>query len=443
MDAQLVEATVESTVTAVEAPGSGWMSAAGWRSLWQSCIMLIALVSAAMNGLGRISSRSAAERIPVVPASLVQTTVLECNSFIPEISITGLVVASEQTPVHVETSGRISEVVAVHGETVQEGSVILRLRSPELDNRLDEAQRSVADAERELKRLELRSRQEGVESQVTLVQSRNAYNDALRTHESDVELFRLGFLSRQKLRLSREREERLRLSFEALVHREQTAQKSNQLLHDERQTQLHRAQQRSQQLMAEVAALDVRAKVRGVLDLGIRKDTLVVGKQVSAWTEIGNIYQRESLQAEFPIDDAQDCDIEIGQIACIQFGGGNYRVPIQRRFRVGDRLVAVADLPLELLNNKLFSGSQIQGFVQGLALESATILPGADADYKSQPAVYRVRDDNAISTEVTWGGSNTDGVCVAQGLAAGDIIVTSDVSHFVGDAKTFRIDRSR
>ena len=196
------------------ASGGGMPAHSGWRQTWHSCVMLLALAGTVVNGLQRISVNSDNAAVPGQADSQSPTTIAETDEPVTaELKLTGTVTAHEATTIYAESGGRITEILVSAGDVVAPGSPLVRLSNPKLRHQLSAANRDVAAANRELERLDLRINQERAESQVTLLQSRNTLDESVRTYESDTELFKLGFISRQKLRSSRERLERLRMSF--------------------------------------------------------------------------------------------------------------------------------------------------------------------------------------------------------------------------------------
>lgn len=359
-----VDSHLAQTVTNV-ARQTSVVSHISWKHLGNTAVVTVALVTAGINSfLGNDDVEKQPNMETQAVPTMTATSSLE-KERVP-IELTGTVMATERELVYAKSPGRIQEVFVTDGETVQSGQPILRLENPMLSRQLDDAKRNVAAAKRELERFVLQKDQERAESQITLLQVRNAYQEALRKYDNDGEMYKLGFISRQQLRHSKEGEERARLSFETRVQREATTDKSNELRREEHVTQLHKSEQRLTQILSDLAALEVSSASNGTVDLAASGIPLEIGRQLSAWTVVAHVYQQECLCIQFKLDQVAMNEVTMGQEANVCILGKRFPTRIAGISTFEKSYVAIADLPEDAVFSTLRPGQEIQGILGGL-----------------------------------------------------------------------------
>lgn len=337
MNSQLAKVAVDAVATSTTDAGLAF----SWRSVANAALVLIAVASA---GLNRLPNRSG---VPTNTSQLLLHTSgiatakahLDANE---NIEIRGTVFALDSQPILAKSSGRVEQLHVSDGDQVESGAPLIRLQNASLEKNLENARRSVAAAKRNLERLTLRVDLERAESQVELLKSRNDYEESLRIHESDSEMFKRGFISRQRLRFSRERLARQRLSFETRVQREATTDRSNALHIEENEIKLAQAERQLTDAETKVAALAIHSTTTGKVDFQPGK-TISPGCQVSEWTTVARIYQPNSLRIQFRISEHKA--LRVGTVIDIEIFGQHRRTQIEAISQIDGTTVAVAAIP--------------------------------------------------------------------------------------------------
>ena len=336
MTSQIAQAAADAVVSTTS--GAGLFS---WRTITNAGVVLVAIASAGINRLPTNSHPSVSD---VQSNALAATQFVAAKASTTEpIEIHGTIFALDPQPILAKSPGRIQTVLVQNGDTVTAGQTLIQLQNPRLKDNLDEAARAVATAKRDHERLTLRIDLESAESQVALLQSRNDHAESLRNYESDTELFKRGFISRQRLRISRERETRQRLSFETRVQREATTDRSNALHVEESELKLQRCEQRLADIKSQIHELSVRAQADGIVDWSIGRKPVAIGQELSAWDTVASIYQSNCLRIRLDVDEFPE--VRIGTIVDFERFGKTHRTTVESISHVDGQNVAVASIP--------------------------------------------------------------------------------------------------
>ena len=115
-------------------------------------LLPVAAVSATLCGCGSKAEKHgvSAANLPTVP---VQVQTVENKSRMMTDEVVGTVRAKLRATLEARLSGRIAEMPVALGEKVQKGQVIARLDAAEVAARLDQAQASLEEADRDWKRV--------------------------------------------------------------------------------------------------------------------------------------------------------------------------------------------------------------------------------------------------------------------------------------------------
>ncbi len=374
-----------------------------------------------------ISRWSAAEQ-SIERARLRFATVTR-GDLVHDIAVQGRVVAASRPTLFSPSAGIVSLRVR-EGERVSEGDVLAVVESPELDNRLQQEQASLAASSSDLSRLELSVRQQNLvnEQRVELLEVR--VDAARRLVERNQKLADAGLVNEIELESARDD---LRIQSLELDQARRTVDLEREMLEFEvRDARLRRDRQNLLVRDAErqVEELTLRSPFDGlVATLSVEdRDAVVRGQALVGVVDLGE------LEVEVAIPESYADDVAPGVEALVVVDGVDHRgiltrvAPEVRNSQVEGRVAFESGTPSGLRQNQrlatrliLDHRSDVLKVSRGPFLES-----GAGR------RVYVVDDGLARLREISVGAVSVTEVEILDGLEHGEEVVLSDLSRFEG-----------
>jgi RND family efflux transporter MFP subunit len=130
------------------------------RRLWAHLLALPAGI-VLLAGCGKAHRGSTAAQ-PELPSVQVRTQTVEAKPLASNEEVVGTVRASLRATIEARTTGRITDLPVVLGQRIRAGELIARLDAPEIKARLEQAEASLQQAERDSKRMASLSNTEAV-----------------------------------------------------------------------------------------------------------------------------------------------------------------------------------------------------------------------------------------------------------------------------------------
>ena len=389
---------------------------------------LLALALAVL-GLSRLDPA-----VPSVERNTVWTDTVRFGTMVRTVRGPGTLVPEQRRWVTAVTAGRVEEIRILPGTEVQPETVFLRLSNPDVEVQLLEARQQLSDAQARLVSLRLdlengRLRQAGLVAQVRTqaMEAGRQYGINRTLAERDPELVARAELERTR-EIAEELETRLALEEEGLDLLE--ASLGEQL--EAQRTQVARLEAIVAFNEDRVRSLDVVAGVRGVL----AELPLEEGQWVTAGGTLARVVQPGRLKAEIRIPQTQAQDIAVGQEAEIDTRNDTIRGRVTRidpSVQAGTVTVDIA-LPQELPRSARPDLS-VDGTVTIEQLEDVHFVGRpAFGQAGSRIGIFRLVEGGAYAarTSVLLGQSSVNEIEVREGLAAGDIVILSDMSQWDG-----------
>ncbi|MDE0083983.1 MAG: HlyD family efflux transporter periplasmic adaptor subunit [Gammaproteobacteria bacterium] len=387
---------------------------------------LLALALAVL-GLSRLDPA-----VPSVERNTVWTDTVRFGTMVRTVRGPGTLVPEQRRWVTAVTAGRVEEIRILPGTEVEPETVFLRLSNPDVEVQLLEARQQLSDAQARLVSLRLdlengRLRQAGLVAQVRTqaMEAGRQYGINRTLADRDPELVARAELERTR-EIAEELETRLALEEEGL-----------ELLEASLGEQLEAQRTQVERLAAIVAfnedrvrSLDVAAGVQGVL----AELPLEEGQWVTAGGTLARVVQPGRLKAEIRIPQTQAQDIAVGQEAEIDTRNDTIRGRVTRidpSVQAGTVTVDVA-LPQELPRSARPDLS-VDGTVTIERLEEVHFVGRpAFGQAESRIGIFRLVEGGtyAARTSVLLGQSSVNEIEVREGLAAGDIVILSDMSQW-------------
>jgi multidrug efflux pump subunit AcrA (membrane-fusion protein) len=391
------------------------------RSLWIAGASAAAIAAAA--GLAR-----AGRAAPVVERATIRIDEVRRGPMLRQVRAPGSLVPVEVRLITADSAGRVERLLVRRGASVAADTALLELSNPDVNLQSLEAERQLAAAEAQL--VELRNTLEGQRlQQVALLASLRAERaEAERRAGADAQLAGKGFASEAEAARSAERraelderlgveERRLTLLGEGLAERSAAWRAQIAKLRDV-------AAFRRRQL----EGLRVRAGAEGV----VHELPLELGQWVTPGQLLARLAVGAGLRADLRVPEAQAKDVAVGQPVDVDTRNG---IAPGRVARIApsahDGSVTVeVDLP----------GGPPPGARADLSVDGEILVERlADVLYLGRPvgavpggrmALYRLSADGSAAERVTvrLGRASATTIELADGLAAGDRVVLSDMA---------------
>jgi len=344
----------------------------------------------------------------------------------------GALVPEQIQFVQADTDGRVERIFVLPGAEVKADTVLLELSNPELKQASFDADWELKATDAQLAKLKVQLESDRLTLKAATATLKSEYEQAKLEAEADDNLSQRGLVAILAARRTRARANdlgaRLQIEEERLKISEQSAQA---------QLAVHEAQVQKVQALCDlkrrqVAALQVRAGIDGVLQQIGDTTTLQLGQRVTPSATLAKIVEPTKLKAEIKIAETQARDVQIGQSAIIDTRNGvisgrvvrvdpsvfngtvTVDVKLEGLLPRGARpdLSVNATIELERLEDVLYIGRPMQG----------------EAD--SAASVFKVvsNEREALRARVKFGRTSVNAIEILEGLHVGDRIILSDMS---------------
>jgi len=386
-------------------------------------VLALAIVSYAVSRLQPAA--------PVVERGSVWIDTVKRGPMLREVRGTGTLVPEDLRWIPAIAEGRVERIVLRPGAAVAADTVILELSNPELAQAVRDAdlQFSTAEAQLANRRAELESALLAMQSTVATLESdaREARLDA----DAEGQLFAKGLTSAIGLRTKRTRADNLeaRLGLERQRLEMQRQSLAPQLAIAQAEVNRQRANVRLKQ--AQLAGLQVRAGVRGVLQQVLVES----GARVAPGANLVRVVDPARLKAELKVPETQAKDVLIGQRATVDTRNG---VAAGRVARI-DPAATGGTVTVDVV----FDGALPVGARPDLTVDGTIEVDRlADVVFVKRPSVgeegatvqlFRLDGTGcAVRGPVTLGKIAVATAEVRTGLKPGDQVILSDMSAYDG-----------
>jgi len=365
-----------------------------------------------------------------VPYERVRTAAVQRGDLVRDVTVQGRVVAAVSPTLYATAPGTITLRVEA-GEQVTAGQTLATVDSPELTNRLQQAESALAQRELELDRQRIETRQQALEKRKSADLAEVAVVAARREQRRADQAREKGVIPEIDYEKAQDDLQNAELAFE---HAVADADLFNERLSFEI---------RASQFEVDTQALVVEDLRRQVDDLSIKSpvdgivgDMLVDQKAaVSRDMPIMAVVDLTRFEIDAMIPESYADDLAIGMTAEITIGGQRY----------DGQLVAVSP---EVVNNQVasrvrFAGNGPTGLRQNQRLTTRILLAehanvvlvqrGQFLDSGGGRLAYVVSDDRvATRRQIQTGAYSLGAVEILDGLEPGETIVISNLDPFRG-----------
>lgn len=352
---------------------------------------------------------------------------------------TGTLVPVEITWATVEEGGVVVELPVKPGTQVAPETVILKMRDPQIERSIREADRLVELAKADVDW----SRQEQLslmlDLKVAVTQAEGEHEDAKADAELDEELFRQGAVSERAKKQSREKVQRMAELLAAERERVANAKVAGKIRERQKQAAMAQATDILGERTRQHDALTVRAGVEGVLqELGetLTGGTIQVGQRLLQGAPVAMITNPRQLKAVLRISQTEARDVTLGQQVEIDTRAGLVDGQVNRI----DPAVQNSRVAVEVsLKGKLPKAARpdlsVEGVIEILPIQNALSVRKPVRTQEGREAeVFRLSKDGLRASRITveFGRVSVYEIEIVAGLAEGDQIVVSDTSRWDG-----------
>ena len=385
----------------------------------------VVVIAGVTLGLSRLKPAA-----PSVDRGTVWTDTVKRGPMLREVRGLGTLVPLDIHWIAALTTARVDKIVIRPGHLVEPNTVILEMSDPAVAQTLIDSQFQMKGAEADLANLKVQVNSELMNQKAIEAGVRSDYEQAKLQHEVDVKLFNEGIDADVTQKLSKVREDQLKIRLDLEEERTRVSADSAQARLQAQQSHVEQARAMYDLRKNQADALHVRAGITGVLQL-LPVD---VGQSVAVGTNIARVADPKKLKAEIKIAETQAKDIVIGQNATVDTRNGIVKghviridpsvvngtvtvdVGIDDPLPLGARADLSVDGTIELENLKdvLYVGRPVHGQTD------ATI------------SLFKVMadDSDAVRTNVKLGRSSVNTVEILSGLQVGDKVILSDMSQW-------------
>ena len=373
---------------------------------------------------------------PTVERSTVWLDTVKRGQMLRQVRGNGTLVPERIQFVQADSDGRVERILALPGAVVEPDTILLELSNPELKQATFDVEWQVKAAEAQLTRLRVQLQSERLSQEATTASLKSDHIQSKLEAEADAILAKDGLVAGLMAKRSNAKAEELGSRYEIELKRLDISTESAAAQLAVQQAEVEKMRALFELKKRQVAALQVRAGISGVLQQIGDRETLQVGQRVSPNATLAKVVQPSRLKAEIKIAETQAKDILLGQSAAIDTRNGiipGHVIRIDPGVQNGTVLVDVAldgplpkgarpdlsvdgTIELERLDDVLYVGRPVQGPADSL-VGLFKIIPGS-------------RD--AIRIPVKLGRSSVSTIEIIEGLQVGDQVILSDMSAHDG-----------
>jgi HlyD family secretion protein len=396
------------------------------KNFWRYTLVMflaIGLLAAITMSLSQVKPAA-----PKISRSRLLIDTVKRGPMLRQVRGLGTLVPEQINFIPAATDGRVERILFRPGMTVNANSILLELSNPELQQATQDTELQIKAAQAEYANLKIKLESQFLDQQAILASVQADYTQAKLQAEANEKLAQQGLLPELTLKLSATKVKELATRYELEQKRVAINGEAVQAQLAVQQTRLDQLQALLTLKRSQVASLQVRAGVRGVL----QQLPIEVGQKVTSGTILAKIAQPENLKAELKIPETQAKDIQIGQKASIDTHNGLVMGQVNRIDPAVNNGTVTIDVTL---TSALPTGARPDLSVDGtIELERLENILFVSRPIQGQPqstvSLFKLEEDgkSAVRLMVKLGRNSVNLIEVIEGLTEGNQIIISDMS---------------
>jgi HlyD family secretion protein len=386
---------------------------------------IVLLIIAASIALARLEPAAPS----VARASVWVDTVRE-GEMLRQVRGPGTLVPREIRWIAAQTDGRVERILVRPGAEVEPDTVLVELSNPDLVQQTEEARYALEAAEAEFIETELRLRSQQLDQRAALAVARVEYESARLQAEAEKDLVEDGIVPVVQYKRSVLLAEQLDIRLEIETDRFEQFSSSMKAQVAAQRARLEQVRNQYQRRQDQVASLQVRAGIAGVL----QQVPVEEGQRIALGVNIARVARPDDLQAELRIAETQARDVQIGQRVAVDTRNGIVEGQV---VRVDPAVQAgTVQVDVELLG-ELPRGARpdlsVDGTIELERLENV-VFTGRPAygQPNSTVGLFKLVEGgkSAVRVPVELGRSSVNAIEIVQGVLPGDQVILSDTSSW-------------
>jgi HlyD family secretion protein len=356
------------------------------------------------------------------------------GSFQRQVRGNGTLVPEQIQLVQTETDGRVERVLVLPGATVKSNTVLVELSNPELKQATFETEWQLKGAEAQLMKLKVQLQSDRLSQEATVTALNAECSVAKLDAEADEKLAKEQLVDRLTAMRSRTKADQLAIRCDLEQKRFQIALESDQAQLAVQEAEIARLRAQLELKRQQVAALQVRAGIDGVLQQIGDREMLQVGQRVTPAAILAKVVRPDKLKAEIKIIETQAKDTQHGQKALIDTRNGVIAGHVVRI----DPAVVNGTVTVDVtLDGPLPKGARpdlsVEGTIELERLENVLyVRRPVNGQPESTVGLFKVINGGpeAVRVPVKLGRGSVKDIEVVEGLKEGDQIILSDMSQW-------------
>ncbi len=350
----------------------------------------------------------------------------------------GTVVLPTQVTIVSPADGYADELFIEEGVLVSTTDILAALEVPELEDNREELSVSLDQALIELESVEADYDYQIIELNLSLERLKDDILDAEQDVQAAKELAELKS-SRQTdyedavdaLEALYEQKEDLELNLEQSKLKKDISLRKQQASIDQIRTNLKNT-------LADIEDTSIKSPIAGEV-LSINEKLAIPGSVINQADELLIVADRSESYIDFDVYEQYADQLEIGGEMTVTIGSNTMKAEIVKIGRIAtmdsDGLSAMVNVRARpVTDTSLTPGaSAVASITLGVNEDVLMIPRGSYLTTGSQKWVYKVEDDKARKTKVTFGSVEGTEVEIVNGLSEGDEIITSSYQNFIDE----------
>jgi HlyD family secretion protein len=366
--------------------------------------------------------------VPSVDRSTVWIDTVKQGPMVRQVRGLGTLTPEEIRWIPANTDGRVEKIVVRPGTSVQPGTVILEMSSPELEQSAHDAESKASAEEAELTTLRATLQRELLDQESTTARVHSEYEQAKMELQTNDQLVKNGLVADLVYKTSKIKEADLSVRNEIENKRLAFSRDSIEPQIASKQAAVDQAKQLAKLKLDQVEDLHVKAGMSGVL----QQLPVDVGQLVKAGTNLARVADPTKLKAQVKIAETQAKDILIDQKASIDTRNGVVNGHVMRVDPAVEQGTVTVDVAID--------GELPKGARPDLSVDGTIELERLDnVIYVGRPAFGQENNtvgifklvsgsSDAVRTPVKLGRSSVNTIEILNGLQPGDQVILSDTS---------------
>ena len=366
--------------------------------------------------------------VPTIERQNLLVDTVRRGPMVFQVRGTGTLVPLEVRWLTTNADSRVEKILVYPGTTVQAETVIMQLSNPELQQAAQDAQWQYKAAEAEFISASAGFQMALLDKRAALATVKAGNASARMDLEAQEVLGKAGLVPRVVVMQTRTRAEELGTRYEIEQERLKIATESMKAQLAAQRAKVEQAKALWTLKQAQVAALQVRAGLNGVLQLV----PVQVGQRLSPGTTLAKVAEPTHLKAELKISETQAKDILIGQPVAVDTRNGVVQGRVIRIDPAVTNGTVTVDASLE---GPLPKGARPDLTIEGI-IELDRVKDGlfvgrpVQAQAYGTLGLYKLSQDaqEAVRVKVKLGRGSVSAIEILEGLNPGDQVILSDSS---------------